>query len=349
MDMIALRRNALIHSMPHVMVATPGNPSQFTTKIAAPLKTLKVNFAPVQSGSGDPSPENIRPITGWTGCEVTRCGKNLIDPAQKTTTQTVARWYQADGYLLRAGKTYTLTSDISGTVYVMSKATATALSQGNGKTSYTPANDTLVYFQWYASSGAYTVMAMLTIDDTSPVFAPYTGTTYSVTFPTKASTVYGGYVDLVTGEVWKTWEYKDLGNLSFSNATYAGSSYVNEAGEGAYSGNNSSADTDESIPFMMMEQMNVVSRKIFNQKIGESGYYASVVPYRNALYIMSNDFIGKTATEIKTMVTGMKYAILLATPVLVATLTPQQITALVGANNIWSDANGHVEISYLTT
>lgn len=150
--------------------------------LARNAKSLVVNFAPIQA-DGTPSPDNVLPISGWTGVTGYRTGKNLIDPAQKTVSATVARWYQADGYLLRAGKTYTLTSDISGTVYVISKATATVLSQGNDKTSYTPTNDTLVYFQWYASSGSQSVVAMLTIDDTSPVFTPYSGTTYTVTFP----------------------------------------------------------------------------------------------------------------------------------------------------------------------
>jgi hypothetical protein len=35
-----------------------------------PLKKLVVNIEPVQSGTGNPSPENVRPITGWTGCNV---------------------------------------------------------------------------------------------------------------------------------------------------------------------------------------------------------------------------------------------------------------------------------------
>ena len=36
---------------------------------------LSVSIMAVQSGSGDPSPTNIRPITGWTGATVTRTGK----------------------------------------------------------------------------------------------------------------------------------------------------------------------------------------------------------------------------------------------------------------------------------
>ena len=45
-----------------------------------PLKSLKINIEPVQSGSGDPSPTNIRPITGWRAVKATRTRKNLAAP-----------------------------------------------------------------------------------------------------------------------------------------------------------------------------------------------------------------------------------------------------------------------------
>ena len=36
-----------------------------------PVKSLVVDIEPAQAGSGDPSPTNVRPISGWTGVEVT--------------------------------------------------------------------------------------------------------------------------------------------------------------------------------------------------------------------------------------------------------------------------------------
>jgi hypothetical protein len=44
-----------------------------------PMKNLVVDIEPVQSGSGDPSPSNIRPITGWAGVTVNRTGTNLVN------------------------------------------------------------------------------------------------------------------------------------------------------------------------------------------------------------------------------------------------------------------------------
>lgn len=42
-----------------------------------PLKSLKVAINPVQA-SGTPSPSNPLPISGWTGANVQRCGKNIF-------------------------------------------------------------------------------------------------------------------------------------------------------------------------------------------------------------------------------------------------------------------------------
>lgn len=56
------------------------NPATFTTDMAKPLRKLLIPFTPVQSGSGDPSPTNIRPITGWTGVNIYRSGEDTSDP-----------------------------------------------------------------------------------------------------------------------------------------------------------------------------------------------------------------------------------------------------------------------------
>lgn len=56
-----------------------GNPVSFTAK-AAPLRQLSVAFSPVQSGTGDPSPTNVRPISGWDTLTVYHSGADTSDP-----------------------------------------------------------------------------------------------------------------------------------------------------------------------------------------------------------------------------------------------------------------------------
>ena len=49
-----------------------GAVASFETNIAAPIRSLRVDMQPIQAGSGDPSPDNIRPITGRDAVTVWR-------------------------------------------------------------------------------------------------------------------------------------------------------------------------------------------------------------------------------------------------------------------------------------
>ena len=51
---------------------------QFTTKTGGKLESCVIAFEPKQSGSGTPSPSNVRPITGHSSVEVTVSDKNAI-------------------------------------------------------------------------------------------------------------------------------------------------------------------------------------------------------------------------------------------------------------------------------
>ena len=55
-----------------------GNPVVCYPVAGYPLG-CKVSWAPTQDGSGDPSPENVRPIKGRDTVKVERCGENVIE------------------------------------------------------------------------------------------------------------------------------------------------------------------------------------------------------------------------------------------------------------------------------
>jgi len=46
-----------------------------------PLRDMQITIIPIQTGSGDPSPTNIRALTGWTAAKIFVTGKNLFDAA----------------------------------------------------------------------------------------------------------------------------------------------------------------------------------------------------------------------------------------------------------------------------
>jgi hypothetical protein len=51
-----------------------------------PIKNLTVNINAVQSGTGNPSPTNVRPITGWTGANVYRSDADTTNPTTYSIT-----------------------------------------------------------------------------------------------------------------------------------------------------------------------------------------------------------------------------------------------------------------------
>lgn len=89
--------------------ATPGPIVTFTTNIAKELASLIVNITPVQSGSGDPSPTNIRPISGWEGCTISRSGADTSDPT------TISISWQSEAGTVYGGYLKLLTGELTGT------------------------------------------------------------------------------------------------------------------------------------------------------------------------------------------------------------------------------------------
>ena len=87
-----------------------------------PLKSLKVAIEPVQGGSGDPSPDNVRPITGWDAVKIYHSGENTEDATEY------------DISLSSAGTVYGGTLDVSSGELVINKKMVTF----DGSTTFNP-------------------------------------------------------------------------------------------------------------------------------------------------------------------------------------------------------------------
>lgn len=61
-----------------VLKIVSGTILQITDALARTAYQLKVTIVPKQE-SGTPSPDNILPITGWTGCDISHTSGNIID------------------------------------------------------------------------------------------------------------------------------------------------------------------------------------------------------------------------------------------------------------------------------
>lgn len=184
-------------------------------KLNEPLKACTVDINPVQSGSGTPSPSNIRPISGWTEANVTVAGKNLCNIGSASFTR-----YERYPLLLPSG-TYTLSSTITSTdtdgndCYFGIYDTSGSLLIGtrltrNDRTSYTfTLSSNSSYIILYAghnssqSIGDDATWANIQIEigSTATTYEPYNDTTYNIEFEDSGSplTVYGGTLDTVSG------------------------------------------------------------------------------------------------------------------------------------------------------
>lgn len=189
---------------------------------------VKVTLEPVQEGSGEPSPENIRPIKGRDRVTVERCGENLlnISPFTKLTNQGVTYEYVANGGVHVSGTALTNSTSPTFSVWYLppGKYYGPNSGEGIGASIVVHRNGKNV---WLSTKGTFVILAGdvirflclnvnngATVDDTlypyivpgttaPTTYAPYTGQTATLTLP---RTIYGGTVDAVTGEGLETWK-----------------------------------------------------------------------------------------------------------------------------------------------
>ena len=66
-DLTPIRKLLIMHAIaggtPLNEYEIEGNPVAFNTNVAKPLSTFTIPFVSIQSGTGDPSTENVRPIS----------------------------------------------------------------------------------------------------------------------------------------------------------------------------------------------------------------------------------------------------------------------------------------------
>lgn len=201
----------------------------FFTDMVAPLKKLLVTLEPIQSGSGTPSPSNPCPISGHTDVVTEVCGKNLFDKENTTTLYCDGSMQLFDNATfksvcvpLKGEVTYTysqsalgqyarfaLVNDITALTPLYNPVTkAIGMINRDGATSpisFTFTNTDFKYLVCtiYRSTtdGDYDAIAdtcQLELGTTATDYEPYQGTTYATDL---GRTVYGGSVDIVTGEL----------------------------------------------------------------------------------------------------------------------------------------------------
>ena len=277
-----------------------------------PMKSVKVNIAPVQSGSGDPSPDNVRPISGWDSVKVTRSGKNILDLSEYITGQsengitytvnddmTISASGTATGvssfYFIVpitvakkwAGKIIDGAPSVNGCYLRVEKRltpyTRYAIDSGNGAVIsndiMNEAGDVLVMCRIDAGTSVNGVMFKPMIRDASfsdSEFEQYNGTTYDVSLAS-AGTVYGGTLDVTSGEL--TVDRKMVTVDGTSPFTFESSYNTNSQYKNAIFGFESSdAKQPETVTVLTNTLCNKFKTLQYNQLSSKNNEYRGIAP-----------------------------------------------------------------------
>lgn len=305
---------------------------------------VTASWEPVQEGSGEPSPDNIRPIHGRTRVNVERSGENLLNSVpelpiriDKNSPSVVVR-----GWTLPAGQ-YTM--DVRLDVIPGGVALGAALIK------YELADGTEKYFVPRASNEISTTTAFETAIKAITVvnygnidgnitgislvpgtaagdFEPYAGQTATLTLP---RTIYGGTVDAVTGEGQETWKLLTLDGTELW--------IMGGPVEGNISFFVPNAVTDT--PIAKIQTEICTHYKIFNYNDGTESAFLSSEPYA---YINTRSF--NSVEELKSYLsaqyaagTPVQIAYKLATPIPITSTGAQPLPALPGVNTLMTDAD----------
>lgn len=162
----------------------------------------------------------------------------------------------------------------------------------------------------------------------SPTTDAEDGTTYPTTFPAEAGTVFGGYVDVTNGELTAEMDVTDLSALTWVwDSTYE-----------FWRTDMLSSVIKKSATISMVTDSICEEYKAF-------GY--NTLQLDNSLIGFAVATTGRVAVRngSNTVKPAHDICYYLATPI-EYNITPQQITTLLGVNNVWNDCNGSTDITY---
>lgn len=180
-----------------------------------PLSSCVVQIDPVQSGTGDPAPDNVRPISGWTGATISRASEISAEtstfynstitgqgnPQSSTTRIRTGMMHPGKGQfkLSVSGDWYAtiraFSSDTISSTYYVSDESVSSWTYANGAEFTLTTAEYCVIVLSRNSGDSTTVYPT---DCEKLVISPKAKTSvYPVSWQTAAGTVYKGYVDWI--------------------------------------------------------------------------------------------------------------------------------------------------------
>lgn len=356
MDMMWYRRRGLMVT-PHIESVTGSIASFNSDYNKIPVKSLICDIEPIQEGEGDPSPENVRPISGRTGAKVARTGKNLLDLSSlrgghfdaPASSFPVLNICTGEYTPIKGGQSYmwsqSLYSDGSSSGrYVrwydsLKNIVGTeSIYTASAKVIQSPANAVYARFMWYQASYFNSIDEIIArepqfeLGSIATDYEPYQGDEISVNWETEVGTVYGGMLDVVSGKLTVDRAIKvfDGSENWYSYPAFSGYyTFINAMKQGMRESgicNMLKCSTTSTSP-----QTNAIWFGVNTKYIYVLGVY---------------DSMGSTLEDFKTYLSehNLKAVYPLETTTEIQ-LTPQEVRTLLGVNNIWCDS-GDVTVDY---
>lgn len=346
---------------PVIEEAASGSIAHFTDGANLPVSELIVGIEPVQSGSGDPSPTNVRPISGRSSIKITQTGKNLLsypyyDGASKSSN----------------GITFTANSD--GTIRATGTATGTAIfylrgsseswdfpsgsymlsgcPDGGGSNVY---KVDMVYTGSISAGIDYGNGATITKTNSDVVsqvrIVIYSGQSIDLLFKpvlTLASeydrqtislgcTVYGGQLNVTTGVLTVDRKLITVSDYTWTINTSSSKTYARLS-----LSDRMATPTVGMTDYPLIASMLLYGGVPSGVATWESGHIYQNTANNN---IFIYDSAVTTLEDFEAKYADMQIAYYLATP-LTYTLTATEIETLLGENNIFADSGDIVSVTY---
>lgn len=304
---------------------------------------------------------NICPISGWTECNVTRTGKNLLPDLkyQRGTSYVYIgqNTPQTDyGAFLKQGQ-YTIHTEAtkSAVLYYKGENDASLTRIATGASVYSEPlaieKDGFYQFWLYNSSDGISIsdvtLFQLETGSTYTGYEPYQGDTYNVAVPSPdPGTVYGGTLDVVNGTLTI-----DKMGYSFSGSEQGLEYSLDSVAltvPGFISGNGTAPITGA----ICSHTGNIISGNAMNQSSATEANPVAASISNGPRVRFRNRAVGNTLDEYKAYLQAQFSA---GTPVTIVGqraqadvyhLSTQQISTLLGENNIWADC-GDISITYI--
>jgi hypothetical protein len=326
-----------------------GNPIAFLPDAGSLLKPVTV-LTPKQEGEGNPSPENVRPISGWDSLELRHAGKNVLPwpyaSGEKRVHNGIAFTVNEDGSVTANG-----TGEVDKAIFVLGtglKISNESITSGAGSSAtdgvfvlsdmarYNPNNDT-ASMNLNSVGKTYENVTYYPQAEVGTVPTEYTPTAgLEVYTATLGETVYGGRYDWLTGKLVIEWYGEEVQNLT--------DQYYNEAG-GFVAGK---------LQRVVYGEYNAVKPESIVCSHYVSGSQAKVVVgggTNSMLRIYGSGFTNLDdwrtyMAEQKAAGTPVQVVYRLATPIEIQ-LTPTIITAVEPEQNNTLYGDGSIEVEYI--